>query len=210
MADIDIEKKSSKWPWLLLGALVLIVVLFFVFNDEDDETEMENVDSTENTIGTGSNSESADSESDNLMGTQENVAAVQSFLTVVNDENDRLGIDHNYTHQALTQLIDATQAMADEIGFNIDAEMQRANEIANRMMEQPQSEQHANLMSDAFSNVANALENMQEAHYPDLADEVSKLNEMASALDPEELTLNQRDEVNSYFNQAATILSEMN
>ena len=46
MADIDVERKSSKsWIWWLLGLILLALLLWwFLGQDDDDEVEVETVE----------------------------------------------------------------------------------------------------------------------------------------------------------------------
>ncbi len=201
MADIDIEKKKPIWPWILLAVVVLIVLLI-VFIDDEDDAEVITDEPIENTMG-------AETE-EGLIAMSEDVAAIEDYLMHVEADNDRMGIDHEYTYDALILLIDAIQAMADEVGYNIDADISEAREVANFVIEDPLTEEHANRLTQAFRVLSDALENLQEAHYPTLADEVDALNETAASLNPDEMTLDQRRIVNPFFNQAANILRQMN
>ena len=56
----------------------------------------------------------------------------------------------------------------------------------------------------------NVLQNMQVAKYPGLANEAGAVKSAAMAINPETLTLDQRDAVETFFAKAADLLQKMN
>ncbi|MDT0647306.1 hypothetical protein RM545_11455 [Zunongwangia sp. F260] len=48
MAEINVEKKKSKWLWIILAAIILgIILLVFLFQDGNVDEENENPDQLE-------------------------------------------------------------------------------------------------------------------------------------------------------------------
>jgi hypothetical protein len=54
------------------------------------------------------------------------------------------------------------------------------------------------------------LQNIQKAKYPGLADEVEELKSASESINPEVLTLEQKDAVKNYFAKASDLLQKMN
>ncbi len=210
MADIDIEKKNPTWPWILL-AVVVAAILLIIFIEDSPEPAVAEDEPIETTVGADEFGE------DNLIDKEEDISAVEDYVTFIGEDADRLGYAHNYTHDALVKLIDAIEAMASGTDYDLEANLSEVRDIANDITTEPLSEQHGNKLTEAFRILTNALMELQQAHYPALEDEVSamdedvsRLEEIASSLNPDELTLEQKEIINSYFNQAAEVLKMMN
>ncbi len=212
MADIDIEKKNPVWPWIL-AAVIIAVILLIIFIDTDsadeevvDEAPIENTTAVSNLNG-----------GENLIEAEESIATVESYVTFINNNEWEMGLEHEYTHDALIMLTDAIESLANEVDYELGANLGEVRDIANTITEEPLSEQHGNRITEAFRILTDALMGMQQAYYPTLSEDVAnmdedvtRLEEIARNLNPDELTLEQKEIVKSYFNQAAQVLNEMN
>jgi hypothetical protein len=200
MAEIKIEQKKQVWPWLLVGlVIVALLVYFLVFRDNDENTEAV----TEADYITNTN------ESD-LLGVKENNGTVVAYVSFVENNEEKMGLDHEYTNEAFVKLIEATNAMANEVGYDVQADIEKAREYA-KMIEQDSFETtHADNIRKADDLLTNILQNIQKEKYPGLADEVTALQSASAAIKPGVLTLDQKDAVKNYFAKASDLLQKMN
>jgi hypothetical protein len=111
MTEIQIEKKTVIWPWLLLAGVILAVLIYFLFASTDRDKDFE-------------------TQSSDLINIRENNSTVAGFTTFVNDDASQMTFDHSYTNQALLKLIQAVEAMAAETGYDIQADLDKAKEHA--------------------------------------------------------------------------------
>jgi uncharacterized membrane-anchored protein YhcB (DUF1043 family) len=196
MAEIKIEKKKPIWPWVLLGLLVLgLIIYFLVFYDSNGEDREQITDTTVTT----------DQTQDPI-----NNNTVSEYVTFVQADTSSMGLDHEYTNEALLKLTNATEAMADEVGYDVERDIQNVRDYAQKITQDPFETTHANNIRDAANILANVLQNIQQAEFPNLANQASEVKNAAEAITPEELTLDQKQDVKSFFNSAASLLEEMN
>lgn len=191
MTEIKIEKKKPVWPWVLLGLGVIALLIYFLTPDQKEGVE--------------EGQDTAD-----LISVNENNSNVVAFVSFVDDDRNKMGLDHAYTNEALSKLTEATNAMADEIGYSVRADMDQVKEYANKITNDPFETTHADNIRKAADILTNVLQNMQQAKYPGLTNEVAELRNASAAINPDVLTLDQKDVVKSFFNKAADLLEKMN
>ncbi len=199
MAEIKIEKKKTIWPWIIVGLLVLAVILYFLYFRNDNEDKVADAAATTTRV----------EDSTNPVNTNENNNAVDAFVTYVNADTATMGLDHVYAHNALIKLIDATQATADRQSFNLQAELDKAREDADKITNDPTATTHAGYIKDAARKLSTALQNMQQAKYPQLNAESQKVKGAANDISNADLTLDQKQTVKTFFNEAADLLKKM-
>ena len=195
MAEIKIEKRKAIWPWLLLILAVLaLLIWFFWFRGEPDK---------ENTLIL------APPVSDRI-DERENNNTVADYIAFVQADSATMGLDHTYTHGMLIKLIDATKEMARETGYDIKGDLDQAKAYADTITENPMATTHANNIRKAADILGSVLQNMQRAAYPTLSSESAEVVHAAAAINPDDLTLDQRDTVKAFFRKAADLLQKMN
>ncbi len=198
MAEIKIEKKKTIWPWILIGLLVFAVILYFSFFRKDNDDDI-----------AGGATTTTMNDSTNSMNTNEN-NAVDAFVTYVNSDTATMGLDHVFTHNALIKLIDATKATANKQGFNVQADLDKAKEDADKITVDPTATTHANYIKDATTKISMTLQNMQQAKFPQLSAESQKVKDASDDISTADLTLDQKRTVKTFFNNAAGLLKKMN
>ena len=196
MAEIRIEKKKPVWPWILGVLLLLVALYFFFFSNGGSENKDVPAPAAEEQLETPA---SATEEGD----------ALSLFINHVETEEGRMGLDHEYTHRALTLLAEALTAVSEKQEFDNSAEISALKEKGDQIQKDPMSLKHANTIKEAFTIASRAFANLQQEHFPDMKDEVDKLKEQGEKLDPATPTLDQRNAVKGYFDQAAAILEDM-
>ncbi|WP_143961381.1 hypothetical protein [Litoribacter populi] len=203
MAEIRVEKKSPMWPWILIALLVLGVIIYFLFFHDANGAREDPGDAPVVTEMTGGDNDRRDGEA------IENQTVV-SYVSYVRERDAQMGLDHEFTNEAFKRLVDATEAMADEVDHDIDRDLDMAREHAQHITEDPFETTHANRIRMAADKLADALQNLQQAEFPNLSNQAQSVKQAASEIDPAELTLDQRDAVKSYFDEAADLLEQMN
>jgi hypothetical protein len=200
MAEIKIEQKKQVWPWLLVGlVIVALLVYFLVFRDNGENTE----------VVTEADYITNKKEYD-LLGVNENNDTVAAYVNFVEHNKEKMSLDHAYTNEALLKLIEATNAMANEVGYDVQADLDKVREYANMIAKDPFETTHADNIRKADETLANILQNIQKAIYPGLVDEVEELKSASESIKPGVLTLEQKDAVKNYFAKASDILRKMN
>jgi hypothetical protein len=110
----------------------------------------------------------------------------------------------------LLKLASATNAMAGEIGYDIRADLDKVKDSITLIANEPFETSHAKNIRNAADNSTTALQNMQLAKYPWLTDEVEELKSASVSINPEVLTIDQKEAVTNFFTKAADLLKEMN
>lgn len=204
MAEINIQRKeTSMWPWVVGGLVLVLVILFLAGVFSDDETVYEDASAADTTTQTNEpaamNTEVPDD--------------VESYLTYVREHNtDAMGLDHEYSSAALQRLAAALGAIATR-DYAGDAEVQRVRDSlqskADRIQIDPEATNHADMLRDAAMSVADLMETMQKKGYPNLGTQVGEVRSAATAIKPGVLTLEQKQEVQTFFTRAGEALESM-
>jgi len=194
MTEIKIEKKKPVWPWILLalGLLVAAFAAWFFFIRNDNAEPLATADETA------------------LIDVRENNNIVAAYVTFVDADTATMGLDHVFTNEAFTKLIDAVEAIAAESGYDVKADIAEAKQLADEITKDPMVTTHTDKIRSAADVLSTALQNIQQAKYPGLSTEAADVKSAASAINPETLTLDQRDAVKSFFRKAADLLNKMN
>jgi hypothetical protein len=194
MAEIKIEKKKSVLPWAILALVLIagIIYLYYSLTTVRDDKVADNTNNTELTDPHGNNT------------------TVTSFVSYVNDDTNKMSLDHNYTNNALLKLTDAIEAKASDIGYDVKVDLNGAKEYADKITNDPFETTHANNIRKAADILSTSLANMQQAKYPALAAEAGELKNASASINPDVLTLDQKNAVKSFFSKAANLLSKMN
>lgn len=193
MAEIKIEKKKPVWPWILLILLILALLVYFMAFRERSEPK-----------------QPTEAQSVSLMEVKENNATVAAFVQFIEEQSKGMDINHEYTNSALLKMTDATRAMAQEIQYDVGTDLDKVNQEAQAITEDKYATSHADSIRNATGILTTTLQNMQQAKYPELAQEVSELRNASDGIKPGVLTLDQKDQVKSYFEKGADVLKKMN
>lgn len=200
MAEIKIEQKKQIWPWLLVGLVVAaLLVYLLVFRDNGKNAEA--VNDAEYITNTNE---------PDLLEIKENNSTVAAFVSFVENDTNKMSLDHAYTNEALLKLVAATNAIANEVGYEVRADIEKVEEYANMISKDPFETTHADNIRKADDILTNVLQNIQKAKYPGLADEVEELKSASESIKPGVLTLEQKGAVKNYFAKASDLLQKMN
>lgn len=187
--EIKIEKKKPVWPWILISLGVIALLIYLLGFRGGKEKEADPAD---------------------LVSVNENNSTVAAFVNYVEADTNKMSLDHAYANEALLKLTDATSAMAGEIGYDVQADLGKVKEYADQITKNPFETTHADNIRKATDALTDVLQNMQQAKYPGLTNEVTELRSASASINPEVLTLDQKDAVKSFFGKAADLLRKMN
>lgn len=192
MTEIKIEKKQLIWP-LILG-VGIVALLFYFFSLNDKEEAVQEVEFTED-----------------LIGVTEFNRTVAAYVNFIKEDTLKMEFNDSFSKEAFLRLVDATNAMADEINYDISANMARVVKYVNRIKADPIETAHADDFRRASDILTNAvLKSMQQSKYPDLASDIVELDNASASIDPEKLILDQTYQVKTFFREAADLLLKMN
>lgn len=201
MAEIKIEKrKSPVWPWILLAVLVIAAVIWWSGDDEPD------VVNTEEVVDVGREN---DTDFDNFREDSQG-NDVQAFVSYIETNGNKIGLSHKYSHDALTHLADALEAIVSE--NNVDLENQDAlkeiRDHADQLKETTSSTQHANILAKASTKAVDIMQNLGDS-YPEINGQIEEVRSAAEAINPNAMLTNQKENVHKFFNESAETLEAM-
>lgn len=192
MAEIKIEKKPPVWPWILAAIIILgLLTYFFVLKDDDDKEKDVAATDTEQVMSDGQD------------------GAVAEYVAFVSDQG-AMGLDHEFTKNAFIKLRKAIEAKAEEEDYDVSADLGQIDEHINHITTDPYETTHANHIRKGSEVLTNAMQNLQQAKFPDLTGEMQAVRQASNSIDPNALTLDQRNAVKSFFDTSADLLQKMN
>lgn len=197
MAEIKIEKKKPIWPWILAALIVLGGLTYLFINKNADDELVANEQETTDAVTNTADPYDAD-------------PAVASYVQYVENDADKMGLDHNYTNEALSRLMAATEAKAAMVGYDATTDLSKVKEYAEKIATDPFETTHASSIRKATDILTTTMQNMQEAKFPNLNGEIDELRQASAAIDPGVLTLDQKQAVKAYFDKASDVLQAMN
>jgi hypothetical protein len=194
MAEIIVEKRKPVWPWFLAAFVVVFFLIYFLaFQSDNNEVTAGGVDTAVN-----------------LIEVKENNNTINSFVTFIRSDDNRMSLDHQFTNSALYRLIESVESIAEIVEYDIQADLEKVREYADNITVDPFVDTHADDIRRAADVLTTVLQNIQQAKYPELSSGTDNLKSAAESIDPDILTLDQRDKVKGFFAEAANLLDEMN
>ncbi len=226
MPDIRIERKEKNnniWPWLL-GLLALLLVAWLVIGNlgDDDVEEVAVADDVEVVEEAPSRSseivESGDTYT--LLDPRDTQQLNANYTTYIDDYKaytttltGDMGLDHEFSHNALVQLANATAALASVRGLSGDTSILAKEEFikgkADAITRDPEATTHGDDIRAASVAISEMIARIQEESYPGLEGAVSDLKDEAEAIKPSDLTLDQKEDIRSFFGSASVTLDAM-
>lgn len=191
MTEIKNKKKKLVWPWIIGGGIVALLIYSIGFRDQKETVAKDKV-------------------TEDIINVNENNLTVAAFVRFMEEDTMKMELDDTFTKEALLKLVDATNAMAEEIHFDISADMDRVIKYVNRTLAVPIETSHADSFRDAADRLTSVLKKMQQAKYPGLNRELVELENASASINWKVLTLDQKDAVKAFFKKAMTLLRKMN
>lgn len=207
MADIRIEKEKSTsiLPWIL-GLLLLALVAWGVIEAFDEVEEevvyTEEVEEVDRPVV----ERAADIDDAYLND-------FTPFFAYTEDMEGEMGLDHEFSHKALTLLATATASVAESRDVdNVDArnKSMRVKQLADEITKDPMATDHADKIRMAALLITEVLEDVDSKSYDGAnSADLKKLRMQAQDINAKTLTLNQKEDVRSFFGTARRVLDGM-
>lgn len=194
MAEIKVEKKNRPvWPWII-GIVLLAAIIWIVADDNDMESEA---------VSNVNVEEQAD-----RYTADENGAAME-YVQYIENNGKEITLEHKYSHQALTHLSKALDAVAKNPSQETQQRLDELRSIADQLKKNTYSDEHADMMAKAFKSAAMAMQSVQNDQYPNLGNEVQQVRNAADNITGEELATNQKNAIRSFFQESADAVEAM-
>ena len=206
MARIRIEKKKSGsiLPWIL-GLLVLALAVWGVaelFEETSDNELVEEEIYEEETLPVATTAVDLGE-----------LASIDAYLEYTTDMQGEMGLDHEFSHRALTLLAAATADVADaHDADDIDAraKTQRVKQLADEITKDPYATDHADKIRMAALLITEVLEDVDGTYYEAAnTSDLEQLRREAQDISAKTLTLNQKEDVRSFFGTAHRVLNSL-
>jgi len=120
-----------------------------------------------------------------------------------------MGLDHVYSNGALLKLIGAVKGVATTLNVNVDADLTEAKKKAQDITKDPYEVDHANKIRHSGEIIAKAIKTLQTEKFPNLKNGYSEMEAALMKIKPDTQTLNQKDDVKTFFEKAGELLTAM-
>ncbi len=145
-------------------------------------------------------------------GTSDKNSAIEAFYAWVEKDDEKVALDHQYTHDGLTALAAVVRQMNKEYGVfsnaDVYAKTMRLETIADKLQDNWKSTKHADWAREAFVLVADMMDGVSNnATYADASDEIDKLSEIARNINPDVLMTDQGATIRNFFDKTRTALT---
>lgn len=206
MAEIRVEKKSRPvWPWIV-GLLLLAAIIWIVVDSGDDVDDRDEVAATEMEEAQDNTLQEAQPNRQQDMNNQN---APMAYVSFVEENEEEITMQHEYSNQALTHLSNALSSVADGASAETQQKLDDLKQKANAITQNTNSTQHANMLAEAFTTAAGVMESLQQEMFPDLQNEVKSVRDAANEVDPNVMVNEQKDAVKKFFHSSADAIEAM-
>jgi hypothetical protein len=204
MADINIERKSpTSWIWWVLGLVILGLLLFWLLTPgtrdqvglvDDDPTMMPVTEQPATAAPAGA------------------AMAVQEYRQrCASEQPGEMGLPHEHTAQCLRTLADAiATSVRQQAQAQADPHLQSARQAADQLeASPPDAMNHVQMTRDGFESIVAAFQEIDREMQMGLQPQLQQLNQTVAGLQPATPMLEQRQQVQSFFNAAANVLDRI-
>ena len=198
MRTIHVERRRGG-NWLAVVAGLLLVALLAWWLWPEDTRDVATTD-----LGVVAGAPPAGTPGSGAPG------AVGEFLRFVDGRRatDAMGPDHDYTAEGIRGLAAALTAVAERngaAGADVARETALLRDRADALQRDPQSTDHARATRETFVSLAGVMAALQERQ-PALVSGAAEVRRAAEAVRPDRRLLDQRAEVQAFFERAAGAL----
>ncbi len=182
---------------IAIGALVVILLVLLTYRVVREFTQLKDYD-----------------EPRNLAGAPAMALEVKQFISFIqaNSAEARMGPEHGYTSDGLRYLSAALGSLARQDNLrdlNIEQRRELLARYADRLQENRQSTDHADLTREAFIAASDLFADLANRRYPYQRDQIWLLRQAARAIDSNRLLLDQHAQAQEFFTQASATLQAM-
>ncbi len=133
---------------------------------------------------------------------------IQNFISFA-EQTDASNLNRRKTHEGITKLAMALSAVTtDSTGTSMQQELSRLKQQADQLKDNRLSNQQASIIKSSFMDAATIIQT-QSRNYGGMDNEASQVMEAARDINAQDMASNQKDAINSFFDQAADALKKM-
>ena len=201
MAEIKIQKKAPVWPWIIL-IIGFLALLYYLFVYDKQHTEKVEEVETVTTVDDDNNMD------DSYVISNSAASKVAEYNDYIVDD-EKMGVDHDYSKQSLIKLIDATEAVASSVNMDVKTDLDAARVDAAEITKDAEKLDHANKIKSASTRIVQALTKIQTQKFQDLNGSLKDVDAALAKIDPNVPTLKQKESVIQFFHKAGELLTNM-
>jgi hypothetical protein len=200
MTEIFIQRKQRRvWPWVAVVLLLVLIACLFLLPFGENAAVV---------VSPRSNGALNAAAEGAIPG------EVDAYLRHVQrgEARDRMGPEHDYTADGIRRLAAAIGAIAigDTVaGHALESQLAELRQRADALQRDPSANTHALATREAFLIAAGMLEGIQQRRFPELASEATAVRRAAEATQAKRPLLEQKAEVQQFFDEASGILRGM-
>jgi hypothetical protein len=199
MAKFDTQRKSRQWSFAAVAVGVAVVVLLLIL--------------AYFLIYRRSRSAGSD-ETRNAVRPSAVIMEVKEFTGFVRDNpaEEKMGLEHNYSSDSMRHLSAALSSLAREHNIkdlDIEQRVKSFEQYADRLQEDKQSTEHADMVREAFISITDLITDLQNRLHPGQDKEIEQLRQTAQSIDPNQPLLKQKARVQEFFTRASASLQAM-
>jgi len=213
MTKIRTEKRGTRrnpLPWIIGLLLVAIVVWYAV----DSMIPGEGLVSEGEQIEAIDGDQTLDENIDGVMAYDitkaDGYKAYMNFMERAEKENN---LYHEKSSEGMNHLATALSKVVEEYGFSEEVAMEEKRQkmvnTVNAMNKDWTAATYPGQLRNAALATTEVMYGIQGEIYPGLADNVAQVQQLATAIDPDMMMLEQKEKMKSFFNESASVLREM-
>lgn len=139
--------------------------------------------------------------------------SIEGFQSWMMQHDGEVTLDHHYTSTGLKKLVHAIDALSRAHQVNLpdyDMKKQKVMTLISKLRQNPMSDEHADMTSEAFVMTADLLSALQQhSGSTDVKNHTDAVKTAASAINPDVLLTEQAQHVHDFFNHAQEAVNAM-
>lgn len=203
MAVMNIEGKNKAYLWQLIitGVIIGLVAWGTIeFFDRASNTERDKPPEAQEAIST--------------LKVVTIPIPLDKYLSFIrnNPAQEKMDLNHAYTSGGIRRLADAIGAVVDQQDISkikIKGDLDKLRNYADQLEKDHASTDHADVIREAFVLASDVMDSIEQQISPHLDSGVDKVRRAAGAIDPGKRALEQKTEVETFFDRAGRVLEVM-
>lgn len=214
MAQIPIERKSSaSWLWWIIALIIIALLLWWLLGSRRDRGVVGGDVATPAAVAPDTAGPTAGTTAGTTTGAGVGGRA-GDFLTWVDQSraSTAAGPDHEWVATGITRLAGAIGDIASRdslAGSAVSQQVQALDQLAQQVQQDSAALTHADVIRSAFESSATLLGDIQQRRFPGAAGAVADVRQAAGAIDKSQPLLQQKPQMERFFEQAATAVRAM-
>lgn len=203
MAVMNIEGKNKAYLWQLVITAVIIGLVAWgtiEFVNRASKTERDKPPEAQEAIS--------------MLKVVSIPIPLDKYLSFIrnNPAQEKMDLDHAYTSGGIRRLADAIGAVVDQhdiSNLKVKGDLDKLRNYADQLEKDHTSTDHADVIREAFVLASDVMDSIEQQISPHLDSGVDKVRRAAEAIDPGKRALEQKTEVETFFERAGRVLEVM-